>query len=338
MKKNHDRGVVKPLLPHQITQEIKMKALGYLMFKKKKRNGVIKGRGCVDGRPQQIYKTKKETFSPTVCKESIFISSVIDHIEKKDIVYVDIPGAFLQTEASYGTVIKLQGAVIDALIKINPSWKHYVVRVGRKQVPTIYIEAIKALYGTVDASKLFYNNLCSCLVNELGFKRNDYDICVVNKVINGKQCTILWHVDNLKISHEDPEVVTSIIKKLDERYGDIIPLSVSRGKIHDYLVMLFGYTVFDEVKITIYQYIDGLLDNMPAAYLNGIGMATPAPKNLYDVRDPDLEECELLSDIKQEDYHSITAQCLYLSKRGRADLQTAIAFHCTRVKKPDRDD
>ena len=40
----------------------------------------------------------------------------------------------------------------------------------------------------------------------------------------------------------------------------------------------------------------------------------------------------------REEYHSLTAQCLYLSKRARLDLQTAVAFHCTRVLSPDEDD
>ena len=81
MKQFHDREVVKPLLPHQITLEIKSKALGYLMFLKKKRNGVIKGRGCADGRPQRIYKTKVETSSPIASIEEIFITSAMDALE-----------------------------------------------------------------------------------------------------------------------------------------------------------------------------------------------------------------------------------------------------------------
>ena len=66
-------------------------------------------------------------------------------------------------------------------------------------------------------------------------------------------------------------------------------------------------------------------------------MATPAPHNLYDVRSPDSEGNRLLTEKEREEYHSLTAQCLYLSKRGRPDLQTSIAFHCTRVQKPDTD-
>jgi hypothetical protein len=34
----------------------------------------------------------------------------------------------------------------------------------------------------------------------------------------------------------------------------------------------------------------------------------------------------------------MTAQLLFLSKRARPDIQTAVAFLCTRVKSPDEDD
>ena len=34
-------------------------------------------------------------------------------------------------------------------------------------------------------------------------------------MIQGKQCTIAWYVDNNKISHKDPEVVTMIIYKIE---------------------------------------------------------------------------------------------------------------------------
>jgi len=52
-----------------------------------------------------------------------------------------------------------------------------------------------------------------------GFKLNEYDQCVKNNLINGKQCTIVWHVDELKISHVEAEVVDNIIKKLNTKFG-----------------------------------------------------------------------------------------------------------------------
>ena len=48
-----------------------------------------------------------------------------------------------------------------------------------------------------------------------GFVVNPFDQCVANKVINGTQATITWHVDDLKISHVNPQVVTDLIGMLN---------------------------------------------------------------------------------------------------------------------------
>ena len=161
---------------------------------------------------------------------------------------------------------------------------------------------------------------------------------MVNKQINGSQCTIIWHVDDLKISHKDQQVVTSIIKKLDEKYGDIMPLSVSRGKVHEYLGMVFDYTVHGQVKITMCQYINERIKHAPQIYKEGIGGSNPAPMHLFNIRDANHKDTVLLSKNEKEEYHSLKAKCLYLSKRERPNIQQSIAFHCTRVQNPDEDD
>ena len=47
-----------------------------------------------------------------------------------------------------------------------------------------------------------------------GFKLNEYDSCVANKVANGKQCTITWYVDDFKISHMERAIVDDVIKAI----------------------------------------------------------------------------------------------------------------------------
>ena len=64
-------------------------------------------------------------------------------------------------------------------------------------------------------------------------------------------------------------------------------------------------------------------------------MVTPDPHNLYNVR---TGEAEPLDKKENNEYHSITAQYLYLSKGARPDLQESVPFHCTRVKTVDKDD
>jgi len=61
----------------------------------------------------------------------------------------------------------------------------------------LYVKLRKALYGTLQAVLLFWRLFSKTLI-EWGFKRNNYDKCVMSKTINGKQCMIIWHVDDLK--------------------------------------------------------------------------------------------------------------------------------------------
>jgi hypothetical protein len=69
---------------------------------------------------------------------------------------------------------------------------------GKEKV--MYIELLKALYGTVCAARLFLEKLSGKLV-EWGFTPSPYDPCVTNKMVDGKQLTVAWHVDDLKASH-----------------------------------------------------------------------------------------------------------------------------------------
>ena len=85
-----------------------------------------------------------------------FITSIINAKEERDTSYVDIPGVFLQTDTSNGTIIKSQGKTDDTLLQINPTFKKYVVYICKKYIPNIYIEAIKEIYGTVCALKPFF--------------------------------------------------------------------------------------------------------------------------------------------------------------------------------------
>ncbi len=54
---------------------------------------------------------------------------------------------------------------------------------------------------------LFYQKLFAYLTS-LGFAINLYDPCVVNKIVDGHQLTVRWHVDDLLIWHAKPDTVT----------------------------------------------------------------------------------------------------------------------------------
>jgi len=87
----------------------------------------------------------------------------------------------------------------------------------------------------------------------------------MNKMVNGKQCTILFHVDDLKISYESSTVVTEVIDILKKRYDKFKKsMSVTRGKVHEYLGMVLDFTVPGKVRIDMTKFVGTMIDGMPS--------------------------------------------------------------------------
>jgi len=64
----------------------------------------------------------------------------------------------------------------------------------------LYLRILKALYRCIESALLWYN--LYVVLRGMGYEINPYDRCIVNKVIDGKQCTIAWYVDANKASHD----------------------------------------------------------------------------------------------------------------------------------------
>ena len=166
--------------------------------------------------------------------------------------------------------------------------KHYQKKyekytVMEKGKPVIYVRLLKALYGTLKAVLLFWENLSEAL-QEWGFKINPHGWCVANKTINGKQYTIGWHVQNLELSHIDSEVVYDIINKLDKRYGKEAPMVTTRGKIHDYLGMALDYNIDVKVQITMFEYIAKIIVLLQVELLPRVTKRKPVIRRLSQQR------------------------------------------------------
>jgi hypothetical protein len=280
MKQLEIRSVIKPTKASDLTRTQKRAALEYLMYLKQKRCGRIKGCGCADGRKQRLYKTKEETSSPIVSTEALFLTSLIDAEEEQKVVIMDIPGAFMHSDMDELVHMRASGAMAKLLVRVDPAkYREYVVQ-DKKGNDVIYVELTKALYGTCQAALLFWKNLSSFLIDALGFTLNKYDKCVANKMINGKQCTIIWHVDDLKVSHVSAAVLDEIIERLDEKYGKEAPLTVNRGTVLEYLGMTIDFGEKGKVKFIMNDYIENLLlDEVPEG-MSGHA-AAPAANNLF---------------------------------------------------------
>jgi hypothetical protein len=156
--------VFKPKKASDLTHAQKRAALEHLMYLKQKRCGRIKARGCADGRKQRLYKTKQETSSPTVTTEALFITLTIDTEERRKVITVDIPGAFMHSNMDELVHVRLSGPMATLLVRVDPEkYRKFVVK-DKTGNATIYVELTKALYGTCQAALLLYKNLSSFLV------------------------------------------------------------------------------------------------------------------------------------------------------------------------------
>jgi hypothetical protein len=93
------------------------------------------------------------------------------------------------------------------------------------------------------ASLLYYRKFVKSLT-DIDFVIIPYDPCVANKMIEGEQMTICFHVDDCKLSHRKTKVMDSMIEYLRQEYESIFEdgsgaMTVSRGNIHKY----FGMTL-----------------------------------------------------------------------------------------------
>ena len=309
-----------------LTAEQRKGALRVINLIKEKQNGTLRGRTVADGSVQRSLYDKSETASPTVASDALLLSIIIDAYEKRDVATADVVGAYLKAYMDDFVIMKFTGESVDILCKLNPSHTEFVVL--EKGTKVLYVRLIKAIYGCVKSALLWYKVFYSSL-QAMGFVLNPYDSCVANCMIKGKQCTVAWYVDDAKISHEDPEVVTMIINKLEEQFGK---MTVTRGREHVFLGMNIRYTDEGTAVIGMKRYLQEAIDEC------GLDLrreaSTPARRTLFEV-DPTSAR---LDKGAGETFHRIVAKLLYVSIRARMDILPAIGFLCTRVSQSTEQD
>jgi hypothetical protein len=162
MQQLHDRTVMAAKKPKDLTAQQKKDALEYLMFLKRKRCGTVKGRGCADGRKQRAYISKADAASPTVATESVFLTAVIDAVEGREVAVVDVPGAFMQADMDELVHVRFTGKMTELLLEIDREMYEPCVVMERGEM-VMYVELLKALYGTMRAAQLFWEKLSAKL-------------------------------------------------------------------------------------------------------------------------------------------------------------------------------
>ena len=275
MTQLEQREVYYPIHVSDLTPLERKRAMESLIFLTEKRDGTIKTIFCANGSTQREYMNREESASPTVMTESILITSVIDAKQKRDVMTCDIPNAFCQTDMvktkkGERVIMKIRGALVGILIEMDhQKYAQYVSHEAKGDV--IYVVMSKALYGMLESSLLYYKKFRNDIEGR-GYTVNPYDACVANKVVEDKQHTVCWHVDDLKASHVNTKVNDDFLEWLNEVYGKEGEVKATRGDTHDYLAMWLIFLSSGKVVVDMRYYVKKMIEDFPEKLKDGINI------------------------------------------------------------------
>ena len=248
-----------------------------LLFLTENRDKTIKLRHCANGSTQHAYMECDEVMSLTVSTEGTLLSAVIEAQEGQDIATCDVSNAFIQTHVEEKdkdgnqTIMKKRGVCVDMLCEIDPIYQDYMVTEGNQKV--LYVHITQAIYRMLVSAMLFYCQLTKAWLS-YSLELDPYDPCVVNKMVNGEQLTIFWHVDDLKSSHIDPKVNDEFLQWIKDMLGQLGEVKTTQCPPHNYLGMTLDYSVPGQVSINMSDYAKKMVKEFPQENLRGASVAS----------------------------------------------------------------
>ena len=230
-----------------------------------------------DGQDKSLYNN---TSSPTASPTSVLIVSGQAAMERRHVATIDIGGAYLNAvmpDEDIKVDMVIDSVLTAILIDLDPGLTRYVRHNG-----TLIVRLLKALYGTVQAAKL-WNDMIVKILKEDTFTQNPADKCVLNKVSGGGDIiTVVLYVDDLLITCKDQGCILELKAYLETKFPEV---TYHSGAVLDYIGMTLDFASHPRaVKVTMKQTVTDILStSKPASSESARAPATPAASDLFDV-------------------------------------------------------
>jgi hypothetical protein len=318
------------------TSEQRHEILNCRAFLEEKRDGRIKARIVGGtGSSRQVRGNYNDVDSHTVRSETVMLMLKIAAQRLSRLAVLDVPGAFLHAamrdmrkghDPSTPRYVKMTGLLVDILVKLKPEWRKYVNDKG-----VLILELKKALYGLIEASRLWNEELTKTLI-AAGFTQSVMDPCLY--IHKEKNLLLCVYVDDLLLSYQLPEDLQWLSDVLESKYG---APRVQSGDTVDYLNIRIRRLTESFGSFPAGSYVVDQSDyarDMIAKY-NIVGTSSmPHDEDFFDVD----EESEKLDSEQTSRYVSICMSLLFTCNRVRVDVFLHTSFLCTRLKEPTEQD
>jgi hypothetical protein len=110
-----------------------------------------------------------------------------------DIVTIDIEAAYLEVDIDEEVYMTLEPALVDIATLLDPAYNRQ-----RRSDGGVIVNLRRALYGTIQAARLWLQRLSKLLVAK-GFEKNPYDGCLFTRADGSGVTHVCIHVDDLLV-------------------------------------------------------------------------------------------------------------------------------------------
>jgi hypothetical protein len=279
----------------------------------------VKARLVADGRDQDVELFPNKS-SPTVAIHSVFtVLSLACQKHWRVVTKIDIKGAFVQTPMTGPPIyMKLDPKITRMAKELYLEFNEFIW-----DDSCLYTILLKAMYGCVQASALWYA-LIRSVIEGMNYTVSETDKCVFMKQVGDRVYLLLLNVYDI-LAVVDAEEAARLKAKLEKLFRTI---QFKEGNKLSYLGM---DVMIKDVGTTIDMrfYVDQVLEGEDVEIF-----ASPGTKNMFIVE----SKSKVLSEKVRKGFHSKTAKLLYLAKRARPDILTAVTFLCTRVQAATEED
>ncbi|KAA8497592.1 Retrovirus-related Pol polyprotein from transposon TNT 1-94 [Porphyridium purpureum] len=314
-------GVITPVSVQSLSEAERKQILPTHIFLREKLDAdgsiqKIKARVVAGGNHQDpaVYPKKS---SPTVATDSLLLLAAIAANAKYAVGKADFPGAFLNAlmpPDGPKVHVRLDRYLTRVLCGLDDKYLRYVRSDGG-----LVCVLKKALYGTIMAARQWFLTVKKML-QELRFSQNRFDECVFRR----GNVSLAIHVDDIIVFAPSAREVKIVLDEIERRYPG---LQREQGDTVEYLGMRFA---FDRSTATVLVSMNGYIGTMLSEFGASGRARTPAGTDLYEVG-----STERLTRDKKDDFHTWTAKLLYVAKRVRPDILTAVGYLTTRVHEPN---
>ena len=78
-------------------------------------------------------------------------------------------------------------------------------------------------------------------------------------MVNKEQIIFQFHVDDLKVSQKDQDVLKDFLTNLRDDFGQEDKLTQNKGLVHKYLGITIDYSISHKIIFTIYDYFEDVI-------------------------------------------------------------------------------